>query len=209
MITQYDTYKETLPKLNTFDSQHTIVFVVDMVKGFLEFGNLHDSSIQQCIEPIKKLLQSSKHSIFVIDEHEEDAIEFQSFPLHCIKGTKEVEVVDALQPYATTQMKKNSTNAFFSFDFQKFLKSELWKSCESIIVTGCCSDICILQFVLSLRAYCNQNQIKKRIIVPADCVDTYHIPNVHDANLYNYYAFEMMKLNGIEVVASIEVEDRE
>ena len=43
-----------------------------------------------------------------------------------------------------------------------------------------------------------------RIIVVSDCVETYHIDQVHDAAVMNAFALEMMKGNGIDVVGSIE-----
>ena len=63
----------------------------------------------------------------------------------------------------------------------------------------------MLQFALTLNAWLNEHNVTQtRIIVVSDCVETYHIDQVHDAAVMNAFALEMMKGNGIDVVGSIE-----
>ena len=95
-------------------------------------------------------------------------------------------------------IKKNSTNAFFN------LKDTEFKNVDNIIVIGDCTDICIYQFVITLKTYFNENNIKKEIIVPMDLVDTYHIDKIHDANLLNIVFLNSMIQNGIKVVKEIK-----
>ena len=101
-------------------------------------------------------------------------------------------------------MKKNSTNAFHCQDFLSFLKEEM-DSYRDVIVTGCCTDLCVLQFVLTLQAWLNEHNKKEyRIIVPRNCIATYDIPNVHSAKEWNDISLKMMQMNGILVVDSID-----
>ena len=37
---------------------------------------------------------------------------------------------------------------------------------DAYIITGCCSDICVLQFALTLKTYLNAQNIDKKVIVP-------------------------------------------
>ena len=190
------------PVLKNSELKKPIVFVVDMVNGFIYEGALHDARILKIVSPIQSLLEKYE-SIFVCDKHPENAREFQAYPNHCLIGTKESEVIDELQVFNHNQMDKNSTNTFFSPAFQEFLETEFYKYDDYIIV-GCCTDLCILQFALSFQGWLNQNDYKeKRIIVPVDCVETYHM-DTHPADKWNDFALENMHTNGITVVERIE-----
>lgn len=119
-------------------------------------------------------------------------------------GSGEDEVIDELKPYIHQLIRKNSTNTFFAPDFQDFLNEEL-RNYREIILTGCCTDICVMQFALTLNAWLNEHNVNDvRIIVVSDCVETYHIDEVHDAYEMNAFALQTMKGNGIEIAGSIE-----
>ena len=185
--------------------QDPVVFVIDMVKGFVNIGPLHDDYIQNIEENIKEVLQKLDcNNVFVCDAHPPKTREFQSFPAHCLIGSEEQEIVDSLQAMVKHKIQKNSTNAFVSPEFQEFLKENL-KYYKDIIVTGCCTDLCVLHFVLTLNAWLNEHNMDDyRIIVIESCVETYDIPDVHSAEFYNDVAFKMMETNGIMVVSEIK-----
>lgn len=193
------------PSIKKNQLQHPVHFVIDMINGFVKEGALHDEAIGAVIDPIKMLIDRLQcRTIFVADSHPPQTREFLSYPIHCVIGSGEDRIVDELAPYIHQLMRKNSTNTFFCPDFQAFLKDEI-DSYKEIILTGCCSDICVLQFALTLNAWLNEHNCgEQRIIVVSDCVETYHIDHVHDAQVMNAFALEMMKGNGIEVVCSIE-----
>lgn len=181
-----------------------VVFVIDMINGFIKTGALHDEAILSCVAPIQTILQEVKGpSVFVADAHPMQTREFQSFPSHCTEGSEESDVIDELQPYVETLFHKNSTNAFFSPEFQAFLEKNMPHH-QDVVIVGCCSDICILQFALSLNAYFNEHNVEdKRILLPVDAIDTYHIEHSHDAVLGNEFSIANMYANGIQVVLSI------
>lgn len=182
-----------------------IIFVVDMINGFVKQGALHDEAISKIIQPISDLLDKEiGRAIFVADAHPPKTREFQSYPPHCVIGTKESEVVDELLPYVCELFHKNSTNTFTSVDFQKFLKERI-SMYQDIIICGCCSDICIMQFALCLNAWLNEhNETDKRIIVPVNMIDTYHIDQMHDAVAWNEFSIRNMEANGINIVAGFK-----
>lgn len=184
-----------------------VIFVVDMINGFIKEGALHDEAILSCVSPIQALLAKlSCRSIFIADSHPPQTREFISYPQHCVIGTSESEVIEELQPFVERLFRKNSTNTFTCQDFQSFLQEELFRY-DDIVLTGCCTDICILQFALCLNAWLNEhNQSQKRIIVAMDAVDTYDIPGIHDAIEWNTFAIKNMEANGILVVSHIESE---
>ncbi|MEG0153455.1 MAG: isochorismatase family cysteine hydrolase [Cellulosilyticaceae bacterium] len=182
-----------------------ILFVVDMIEGFVNVGALHDQAIQSVTPSILKVLEEEDaRVIFVADSHPPKTREFNSYPSHCVIGTKESEILPELKKYAYEVMHKNSTNTFTSPDFQTFLTQRI-DAYEDIIIMGCCSDICILQFALCLNAWLNEhNETSKRIIIPIDCIETFHIEGVHDAMEHNEYSIKNMESNGITIVTHIQ-----
>lgn len=177
-----------------------IVFVVDMINGFVKEGSLSDVAIMDIVPAIKTLLDGVHPSYFICDAHDLNAREFASYPLHCIKNTEESEVIDELKGYAKNKIFKNSTNAFHSEKVQAMLQNDL-SLYRDIIIVGCCSDICIMQFALSLNTYLNEHELKeKRVIVPINMIETFHIEGVHDSMKWNEVACDLMLANAIEVV---------
>lgn len=201
----HETFQAKYSLMQKEDLQNPVIFVVDMINGFIKEGALHDEQILTCAKPIEELLQNIEcSSIFVADAHPPKTREFISYPSHCVIGTAESEVVDELQPYIEKLYHKNSTNTFTCPAFQEFLEEAIYYY-DDIIITGCCTDICILQFVLCLNAWLNEhNETSKRIIIPLDSVDTYHIEGIHDAIMTNEFAISNMEANGITIVSHIE-----
>lgn len=177
-----------------------LVFVVDMINGFTKEGALSDQNILKIVPDIKKLLDTIHPSIFICDAHDLNAREFQSFPMHCIKNTYESQVIDELKGYAKRVILKNSTNAFFADDMNAILEKEL-SQYQDIVIVGCCSDICIMQFALTLNTYLNQKERHdKKVIVPINMIETYHIEGVHHNKFWNEASCDLMMASGIQVV---------
>lgn len=169
-----------------------LLFVVDMVNGFVKEGSMHDSHIMQIVECIKNECETHEHRLFIADTHEEDAIEFKSFPKHCVKNTSEAEIIDELKPYVTEILEKNSTNTFHVLDKQ------ILKKYDSFKIVGCCSDICVMQFALSLKTYLNQEDMPQQVIVVKEGIATYDAPH-HPAEQYHTMAVNMMQQSGIMI----------
>lgn len=178
-----------------------VVFVVDMINGFAKEGALADKRIMEIVPAIQGLLKSVESRVFICDSHPENAREFSSYPSHCLVDSEESEVVDELKPYVNgLVVLKNSTNAFFAPVMQEFIHNEL-DNYKDLVIVGCCSDICVLTFALCLQTYLNEHQmLDKRIIVPSNMMETYHIEGVHDAKYWNEVASKIMASNGIEVM---------
>lgn len=198
-------FLENYPTIHCTELSHPVLFVVDMINGFIKEGALHDEAILTCAAPIEQLIkQLNARTIFVADAHPPKTREFISYPSHCVIGTSESEVIEELSPYIEQLVHKNSTNTFTAPEFQEFLEEDIYLY-DDIIITGCCSDICILQFALCLHAWLNEhNEQDKRILIPIDCIDTYHIEGVHDAIAANEFSIANMAMNGIRIVQHIE-----
>ena len=191
-------------KLNVTELHEPVLLVVDMINGFAREGALADPAIAGIAPKISQLIEALPgEPVFITDEHDADAREFEAFPAHCLKGTEESAVIDELQPYVKTKLPKNSTDAFQSPAFRKFFV-ENGDRFTDWIITGCCTDICILQFALSLNACFNEHGIHSRVIVPADCTATYHMDDVHNAAQWQKMALDIMAASGVLVCDGIE-----
>lgn len=198
--------KYTRITLNSIENP--LLIVVDMINGFINQGSMSDSYIKNIIGEIKQLLDFKIDPYFIRDVHKADAIEFKSFPSHCLYDDIESEIVDELTQYNTKYptVYKNCTNAFLASNNESTNNNfnlDIINKYDTIIITGCCSDICVMQLALSLKTYFNQYNIDKRIIIPVNCIETYDIKDIHDAFLYNEMSINLMQQAGIDIVKEI------
>ncbi|CEN23130.1 isochorismatase family cysteine hydrolase [Paraclostridium sordellii] len=191
-------------KINELNLSKTMLFIIDMNNGFAKKGALYSDRVEALINPITnlaKILEAKNCEIIAFtDSHNKDSIELRSYPTHCLENDYESKIVDEISTIKNLKViPKNSTNGFFCLEDKNF------KNIDNIIVVGDCTDICIYQFVVTLKAYFNQNNIDKNIIVPMNLVDTYHIDNIHNAEIMNIVFLNSMIQNGVEVIKEIEL----
>ena len=178
--------------------EERMIFVIDMINGFVKVGVLADPTILKIVPTIKEIINEKKGVLVeVLDCHNKDSIEFKSFPTHCLKGTKESETCDELQDILKDSYKfyKNSTSALFS---KGLIELILKKQPKEIIITGCCTDICIMNFAIPLKNLFNELGLDITITVYKEAVDTYDNPN-HQREYYNEIAHLLMQQAGINV----------
>lgn len=173
----------------------SLVFVIDMVNGFAKFGALSDPKIAEISPNIRREILKADAVHFICDNHEASDLEMKSYPAHCLKNTPECEIVTELIEFANAQNTtlKKSTNGFISLD------KKMLENYDKFVLTGCCTDICVLQFALSLRTYLNEKNMDKIVEIPLDCVETFDAPN-HERKYYNECAIKLMQNAGISVV---------
>lgn len=191
--------------LSSLDKDRTVLLVVDMVNGFVYSGALASPRVAAKVENIVELNKKMKgyKKMFFLDTHSDDSKEFCSFPPHCIKGEKEAELIPELmtedsEGQETYYIEKNSTNGFHAEGFKEWL-NKYEDEVDNFIITGCVTDICILQFSLTLKSYFNEKNKEKRLIVPANMVETYE-GGSHDGDLINLFSLYNMHTSGIEIV---------
>ena len=196
---------EQIEKLKEYKK---MLYVVDMVNGFVNEGVLHDKHIGKTIPEQIKLIEKMKEEkegiSFIKDCHQKDSIEFKTFPEHCLKGTSESLLVKELQPYEKDALvyEKNSTSAMFAPHMLEDLN--LLENLEEVIGVGCCTDICDLNFFIPLKNYFNQLNRDVTIFAVKNAMDTYHIEKIHDREEYTNMSYKLMEQAGIILVEDIE-----
>ena len=154
-----------------------VVLVVDMVRGFLEPGhNLYcGDDARKIIPNVRELLARERRAgsavLFISDHHDPDDLEFQMFPVHCVKGTEEPDVVPELAGFLTGSnvVPKNRYSGFYNTDLAERL--ERLKP-DKLVICGVCTDICVLHTTADAR---NRDY---PVEVPADCVASFD-PGAH------------------------------
>lgn len=196
---------QSLQKLNLKDlkPEKTLLLIVDINKGFAKEGALYSPRIEALVKPISELAKATLDKGIRVkaftDYHTEESIELKSYPKHCMEGSNEWELVDELKLEGIEVIKKNSTNGFLE---EKFILDE--EEFENIIIVGDCTDICVYQLAISLRADFNRTNKSGEIFVPKALVDTFDM-KMHRAEFLNHVFLNSMMDNGIKVVSDIEI----
>lgn len=191
--------------LESLPVHETAIIIVDMINGFAKEGALSSPRVEALIHPLEKLLKTSAgmKKVFLCDRHPEGTAEFDSYLPHAIEGTSEALIVEelyALSDEHSSVIFKNSTNGMMSKAMQHYVSAHE-NQIKNWIIVGDCTDICILQFALSLKTYFNEMNMKRDVIVPVNLVDTYELALTnHYAELLNTFALFNLQQNGIKLV---------
>ncbi len=146
------------------------IIVVDMLVGFLEPGhNLYcgDNSrriIPNVIDLLKRETATGARVLYVADNHELDDLEFEMFPVHCVKGTDETRVIGELSEFDGDYIPKNRYSGFFNTDLEDRL-AELRP--KKLILVGVCTNICVMHTAADAR---NRDYA---VEIPVDCVASF------------------------------------
>lgn len=123
------------------------ILVIDMLNDFiLEGAPLECAKGREIIKPIKTLIDFGRKKsipiIYITDSHEPDDREFKIWPSHAVGKTKGAEVIDALKPQkGEIIVKKKTYDGFFKTNLERILEK---KKIDTLILTGVCTDICVL-----------------------------------------------------------------
>ena len=174
------------------------VLVVDMVVGFLEPGrNLYCGDDSREIIPrvralVEREMAAGADVFFICDTHDPDDLEFQMFPVHCVRGTEEAEVIPELADLAekATVIRKRRYSAFFDTDLERRLADA---RPDKIIICGVCTDICVMHTAADAR------NLDYAVETPTDCVASF------DPAAHRYALEHMNKILGVKLSESSDM----
>ena len=182
----------------TYNNSRCAVIILDMVDGFCSHGALYSPRMKGLIDRVVGALDYLPNAIkfFINDVHTPDSLEFSDYPPHC-HTLEEQKIVSDIARNKGVIIEKDSTNGIFNF--LKYADVSLY---DNYLIMGDCTDICILQFSLSLKAYFNEIKKAANVLVFTDYVDTYDAP-MHNAELMNIFAFKNMEQSGVRIFKSL------
>ena len=180
-----------------------LLVVIDMVNGFVKEGTLAAPTIMRIVPRIEKLMDYYINKVggcvaVVRDSHTKDAVEFNTYPAHCIEGSKESELIDELKKYENDSLTylKNSTNLVFAKGFIDDLRKMI--NLQKIIFTGCLSEVCVENGAITTRNLLDQWDRNVEVGVDALGIDTYDAEG-HDSRIITEEALYRMQRNGINI----------
>jgi len=136
----------------------------------------------------------------------------------CAVGAAEVKVAPELADFLAGSklraraIKLNSLSAVWSPDFIAWEQPLREWEVNTYIVVGNCTDLSIALSALPLRTWAHQEDRPLRLILPADCLETYDLPAAraretgamaHDAEMMQAVFLYYMSLVGCEVCRTI------
>jgi nicotinamidase-related amidase len=200
--------------------EHIGIFCVDVINGFCHEGPLASKRVQGIVEPIVRLFRAAeaagiRHFVLTHDAHDAHAAEFAVYPPHCIRGTRESDIVSELSelPFASqfTLLPKNSIHSAVGTGLNPWLDAH--PEVTHRIVVGDCTDLCTYQLAMHLKVRANAANRPDPVILPVDCVDTYDIPvdaaqaagiPAHPADLLHIVFLYNMASNGVRIVSHLQ-----
>lgn len=208
-VPQFDEMKNIeKDNLEINEEKKTALFIVDMNNGFARKGALSSSRVESVILNIEKITEKfikNNYPVYAFtDFHDGNAIEFKEYPVHCVRGSEESELVDELKKFKEhiKLIEKNSTNGFLEDGVDDIIDSLCESGYEEFVIVGCCTDICVCNFAMTLKCYLNKENKDGKVIVPLDGVETFDAP-YHPGDFMNMVALKIMAQNGIKLVKKV------
>lgn len=201
------------------DPQKSAILSQDLIRGFCTIGPLASPRVNKIVPAVAGFFQSAwgygiRNILLFQDAHEPDAIEFNAYPPHCVRGTAEAETVEEFQALAFYDklpiFTKNSISSGIHTGFDQWLASN--PGVDTFAVVGDCTDICIYQLAMYLRLTANASQLQRHVLVPVEFVQTYDRPISvakeqggfpHPGDLLHEVFLYHMALNDVEIVQRI------
>lgn len=201
------------------EPEQVALISVDMINGFCKEGPLASARVDRISRRVADLFARAyelgvRAFARTQDTHDPNTPEFQAYPPHAVRGTAESEAIAELQalPFfdEIALITKNSLSSNINTRLGEWMASH--PQVKRYIVIGNCTDLCVYQTAMYLRLHANAHNLPRRVVVPADTVETFDIPVAvareqgalaHDGDLHHYLFLHHMALNGVEVVQSL------
>ncbi|MGB8995259.1 MAG: isochorismatase family cysteine hydrolase [Pseudonocardiaceae bacterium] len=133
-----------------------LLVVIDMQNGFLREGNLASDRCLAVLPAVQAeveaALAAGQRVLFTADTHEVDDAEFAMVPEHCIRGSREAELVDELCPFLAQENVLLVRKRRYSGLFETEMEGHLHRfGFDSVRICGVCTDICVMHTTADLR----------------------------------------------------------
>ena len=200
-------------KKEVYENIRKALYMIDMNNGFVNFGNManpkYNELVNEQLKLINKFRKEDQLVNFVLEGHTTDSIEFDSYPSHCVLGTKEAELIpefiDEQNKENTRTYYKNSINGMLNRSLQDDIKSQ--DNLNEIVIGGVCADLCVMDFARTFSRYLDEINRRAKIFVVENTIDTYDSLE-HNREEWMDIAKKVMTQAGIIMVPNIEELER-
>lgn len=193
-----DSLRQTMPlALTRYEvprEEGTGLVIVDEVNGFAQVGagnlappepNAQVARMVSETDAVARRFAASERPIFAFLDTHEPGVPEPPYPPHCERGTGEEELVAELKwlenAEQATLCRKDCINGFVGAiqgGENRILNWILRHDLRSVIVVGICTDICVMDFVLTLLSARNHGlcgHLRDVVVYEPGCA-TYHLP---------------------------------
>lgn len=200
-------------KKEVYENIRKALYMIDMNNGFVNFGNManpkYNELVNEQLKLINKFRKENQLVNFVLEGHTTDSIEFDSYPSHCVLGTKEAELIpefiDEQNKENTRTYYKNSINGMLNRNLQDDIKSQ--DNLNEIVIGGVCADLCVMDFARTFSRYLDEINRRAKIFVVENTIDTYDSLD-HNREEWMDISKKVMTQAGIIMVPNIEELER-
>lgn len=200
-------------KKEVYENIRKALYMIDMNNGFVNFGNManpkYNELVNEQLKLINKFRKENQLVNFVLEGHTTDSIEFDSYPSHCVFGTKEAELIpefiDEQNKENTRTYYKNSINGMLNRNLQDDIKNQ--DNLNEIVIGGVCADLCVMDFARTFSRYLDEINRRAKIFVVENTIDTYDSLD-HNREEWMAISKKVMTQAGIIMVPNIEELER-
>ena len=185
------------------------LFMIDMNNGFVNFGPManpkYNDLVPEQLALIEMFREEDELVNFILENHDKNALEFVSYPEHCIEGTEEAKLIPEFQDEEnkpnTRTYYKNSINGMLNRTLQDDIKA--LKKLKMIVLAGVCGDLCVMDFGRTLLRYLDEINHDLKVFVVKSCIDTFDAPD-HNREEWLDIAYKVLEQAGAVVVEDVE-----
>ena len=185
------------------------LYIIDMNNGFVNFGAManpkYNELVPEQLKTIEKIRRENGQVNFILEGHKENALEFKTYPKHCVLGTPEADLIPELineQNKTNTYIYyKNCINGMMNKDIKKDIKR--LKALKEVIFEGVCADLCVMDFARTYSRYLDEINKEVKLFVVKNAIDTFDAQG-HNREEWIDLALKVMEQAGIEVVENVE-----
>lgn len=185
------------------------LFIIDMNNGFVNFGPMANPKYNDLVPEQQALIEMFREEDelvnFILENHDKNALEFVSYPEHCVEGTEEAKLIPEFQDEEnkpnTRTYYKNSINGMLNRTLQDDIK--VLEKLKMIVLAGVCGDLCVMDFGRTLLRYLDEINHDLKVFVVKSCIDTFDAPG-HNREEWLEIAYKVLEQAGAIVVEDVE-----
>ena len=185
------------------------LFMIDMNNGFVNFGPMANPKYNDLVPEQQALIEMFRDEDelvnFILENHDKNALEFVSYPEHCVEGTEEAKLIPEFQDEEnkpnTRTYYKNSINGMLNRTLQDDIKA--LEKLKMIVLAGVCGDLCVMDFGRTLLRYLDEINHDLKVFVVKSCIDTFDAPG-HNREEWLEIAYKVLEQAGAVVVEDVE-----
>ncbi len=185
------------------------LYIIDMNNGFVNFGAManqkYNELVPEQLRMIEKFQKENGKINFILEGHNDNSLEFNSYPKHCVYGTEEAELI----PELLEKSKEIESEIFYKNCINGMLNRKLqdqiteMENLKEVVIEGVCADLCVMDFARTYARFLDEINKDVKIFVVKNAIDTFDSPE-HSRDEWLEISYKVMAQAGIIVVENLE-----